>query len=134
MPDLYDFSKHEKAIKLWGRCTDHVLCSLPFEVDLLHAAGYPATFVGHPLVQSVAKQLQAVWFRDRLKHQPGLFQQGNAKSFLQQHPQLGASPQQGTAASSDQPPVQLCLLPGTHEKELTTNLPMFGECGRAFTL
>ena len=32
---------------------DHVLCIFPFEVDLLHAHGIDATYVGHPLAQVI---------------------------------------------------------------------------------
>ena len=33
---------------------DHVLCIFPFETELLHAHGIPATYVGHPLAQTIA--------------------------------------------------------------------------------
>jgi lipid-A-disaccharide synthase len=36
-----------------ARSTDHVLCLFPFEPELYHAKGIAATFVGHPLADTI---------------------------------------------------------------------------------
>jgi lipid A disaccharide synthetase len=48
------------------------MCSLPFEPALLHAAGVPASFVGHPLMQPL---LQSGSFSSRASHVAQLLQQ-----------------------------------------------------------
>jgi lipid-A-disaccharide synthase len=42
---------------------DHILCLLPFEPVLFEAAGIPATFVGHPVLESGADAGDAARFR-----------------------------------------------------------------------
>jgi lipid-A-disaccharide synthase len=42
----------ERVHKL-ERCCDHVLCIFPFEPELLHRHGVPATYVGHPLANVI---------------------------------------------------------------------------------
>lgn len=42
----------ERVHKL-KRCCDHVLCIFPFEPELLHKHGVPATYVGHPLANVI---------------------------------------------------------------------------------
>ena len=46
---------------------DHVLCIFPFETDLLHAHGIPATYVGHPLAQAIPMHVDALKARQELK-------------------------------------------------------------------
>jgi lipid-A-disaccharide synthase len=46
---------------------DHVLCIFPFETDLLHAHGIPATYVGHPLAQAIPMQVDTLKARQELK-------------------------------------------------------------------
>jgi len=46
---------------------DHVLCIFPFETDLLHAHGIPATYVGHPLAQAIPMYVDALKARQELK-------------------------------------------------------------------
>ncbi len=50
------------------RLTDHVLCLLPFEEKWFRTRNVPATFVGHPMFDSVARSSAAPRLRDgRLK-------------------------------------------------------------------
>jgi lipid-A-disaccharide synthase len=44
-----------RAKKMAASC-DHVLCLFPFEPQLLHAHGVPASFVGHPLADAIPLQ------------------------------------------------------------------------------
>jgi lipid-A-disaccharide synthase len=44
-----------RAKKMAASC-DHVLCLFPFEPELLHAHGVPASFVGHPLADAIPLQ------------------------------------------------------------------------------
>ena len=44
-----------RAKKMAASC-DHVLCLFPFEPELLHAKGVPASFVGHPLADAIPLQ------------------------------------------------------------------------------
>ena len=39
--------------KKMAASVDHVLCLFPFEPELLHAHGVPATYVGHPLADAI---------------------------------------------------------------------------------
>jgi lipid-A-disaccharide synthase len=49
---------------------DHVLCIFPFETDLLHAHGIPATYVGHPLAQAIPMHVDTLKARCELKLDP----------------------------------------------------------------
>jgi lipid-A-disaccharide synthase len=49
---------------------DHVLCIFPFEVDLLHAHGIDATYVGHPLAQVIPMHPDILKARHDLKLDP----------------------------------------------------------------
>jgi len=42
-----------KRINKIARSTDHMLCMFPFEPELYAAKGIPATFVGHPLADTI---------------------------------------------------------------------------------
>jgi lipid A disaccharide synthetase len=75
---------------------DHMLCSMPFETTLLHSAGVPATFVGHPLLQqllgSSSSSTQSFGGKARalsglLKHQQQQQQGGGRDSQQQQQQQ-----------------------------------------------
>jgi lipid-A-disaccharide synthase len=44
-----------RAKKMAESC-DHVLCLFPFEPELLHCHGVPATYVGHPLADAIPLQ------------------------------------------------------------------------------
>ena len=46
---------------------DHVLCIFPFETELLHAHGIPATYVGHPLAQAIPMHVDTLKARQELK-------------------------------------------------------------------
>lgn len=64
---------HLNAPKVWAyrpgrvhrvaRYYDHLLCLLPFEPAYFHKAGLPASFVGHPVVESGADRGDGVRFR-----------------------------------------------------------------------
>jgi lipid-A-disaccharide synthase len=49
---------------------DHVLCIFPFETDLLHAHGIPATYVGHPLAQAIPMHVDTLKARHDLRLDP----------------------------------------------------------------
>jgi len=49
---------------------DHVLCIFPFETDLLHSHGIPATYVGHPLAQAIPMRVDTLKARHDLKLDP----------------------------------------------------------------
>jgi len=52
---------------------DHVLCIFPFETELLHAHGIPATYVGHPLAQAIPMHVDTLKARQELQldlHRP----------------------------------------------------------------
>jgi len=52
------------------RSVDHVLCIFPFETDLLHAHGIPATYVGHPLAQAIPMHVDTLKARYELRLDP----------------------------------------------------------------
>lgn len=64
---------HLNAPKVWAyrpgrvhrvaRLYDHLLCLLPFEPPYFHRAGMPASFIGHPIVESGAGQGDGARFR-----------------------------------------------------------------------
>jgi lipid-A-disaccharide synthase len=49
---------------------DHVLCIFPFETELLHAHGIPATYVGHPLAQAIPMHVDTLKARQELQLDP----------------------------------------------------------------
>jgi lipid-A-disaccharide synthase len=55
----------DKVSKL-RRAADHVLCIFPFEPELLATQGVPATFVGHPLANMIALNVDRQAARDSL--------------------------------------------------------------------
>ncbi|KAF8066278.1 lpxB [Scenedesmus sp. PABB004] len=61
-PGLWDAQQTAAAAATWAKLADHVMCGLPFEPALLHAAGGPASFVGSPALQPL---LQAGSFGGR---------------------------------------------------------------------
>ncbi len=66
---------HLNAPKVWAyrpgrvhrvaRTFDHLLCLLPFEPPHFHRAGMPASFIGHPVVESPAGTGDGARFRRR---------------------------------------------------------------------
>jgi lipid-A-disaccharide synthase len=66
---------HLNAPKVWAyrpgrvhrvaRIFDHLLCLLPFEPPYFHRAGMPASFIGHPVVESGAGAGDGAGFRRR---------------------------------------------------------------------
>jgi lipid-A-disaccharide synthase len=66
---------HLNAPKVWAyrpgrvhrvaRIYDHLLCLLPFEPPHFHRAGMPASFIGHPVVESGAGAGDGARFRAR---------------------------------------------------------------------
>jgi lipid-A-disaccharide synthase len=66
---------HLNAPKVWAyrpgrvnrvaRCCDHLLCLLPFEPPYFHRVGMPASFIGHPVVESGADRGDGIRFRTR---------------------------------------------------------------------
>ena len=62
-PQVWAWREHRvrKYPGLW----DRLLCLLPFEVAFFASHGIPATFVGHPVLQSGADQGDAARFRSR---------------------------------------------------------------------
>ena len=48
------------------RSVDHVLCIFPFEPELLAQHGIEATYVGHPLAQSIPTQVDQAAAREKL--------------------------------------------------------------------
>ena len=66
---------HLNAPKVWAyrpgrvhrvaRTFDHLLCLLPFEPPYFHRVGMPASFIGHPVVESAAGAGDAARFRRR---------------------------------------------------------------------
>lgn len=66
---------HLNAPKVWAyrpgrvrrvaRYYDHLLCLLPFEPPYFHRVGMPASFIGHPVVESGADRGDGMRFRGR---------------------------------------------------------------------
>jgi len=52
------------------RSVDHVLCIFPFETQLLHSHGIPATYVGHPLAQAIPMHVDTLKARYELRLDP----------------------------------------------------------------
>jgi lipid-A-disaccharide synthase len=55
-------------VKKLARSADHVLCLFPFEPELLHQAGVAASYVGHPLADTIPLQVP----RESSRHALGL--------------------------------------------------------------
>lgn len=45
-PGLWDYNQVSSSAKTWSQLADHVMCGLPHEPAVMHAAGAPASFVG----------------------------------------------------------------------------------------
>src|SRR5690348_14965976 len=56
---------HRGRVKKFPGLWDRLLCLLPFEPDFFAAHGVPATFVGHPVLESGADAGDAARFRAR---------------------------------------------------------------------
>ena len=67
----------EKLLRL-RRAADHVLCLFPFEPELLREAGINATYIGHPLAQSIPLEPDRAAARAAL----GLPQEGRVLALL----------------------------------------------------
>jgi lipid-A-disaccharide synthase len=66
VPVLYYIAPQVWAWKRWraaqlARDADHVAVILPFEVDIFRGAGADVTFVGHPLVDALAREGPNAW-------------------------------------------------------------------------
>ena len=76
-------------IRAMARSADHVLALFPFEERLYRDAGIAATYVGHPLADSIEPGDWTHWGREQLKLQPGrkIFAMlpGSRQSELQYH-------------------------------------------------
>ena len=55
-----------KRVQKIAQSVDHVLCLFPFEPELLAQHGIEATFVGHPLAQVIADEVDATQARKAL--------------------------------------------------------------------
>lgn len=55
-----------KRIHIIKRCVDHMAVILPFEKEIYQKAGVPVDFVGHPLVEKIAKQNDPEFCRTQL--------------------------------------------------------------------
>jgi lipid-A-disaccharide synthase len=55
----------ERRVRNYQGLWDQLLCLLPFEPDFFARHGLPATFVGHPVLESGADQGDAAAFRSR---------------------------------------------------------------------
>ncbi len=55
-----------KRVRKIAQSVDHVLCLFPFEPELLAQHGIEATFVGHPLAQVIADEVDATQARKAL--------------------------------------------------------------------
>lgn len=53
-------------IRQIARAADLVLCLLPFEPEIYHAAGMKAVFVGHPMADAIAMETAPAAARERL--------------------------------------------------------------------
>jgi lipid-A-disaccharide synthase len=59
-----------KRMRWIQRSVDHVVVILPFEAELYRRAGVPCTFVGHPLLDSVAPGYDRTALRERYNLDP----------------------------------------------------------------
>jgi lipid A disaccharide synthetase len=95
VPGLWDGgtggSAAAAAAARWSKLTDHVLCSMPFEPAVLHAAGVPSTFVGHPLLHELGLSASTNSFGGKGRLLAGLLKQ---RQQQQQQQQSAVSPQQ----------------------------------------
>lgn len=130
----------QSRVKKIKASIDHVLALLPFEVDFLTAHGIPATFVGHPMVERLAK----------LQEQSGVKNQATARQRLNlPTTELGQIDKQNdwveqsttnafgsldhgpsTSVASEtlaQTQKVLCVLPGSRMSELEMLLETFVE-------
>ncbi len=68
-PQVWAWREHR--VRNFPGLWDRLLCLLPFEVAFFARHGVPATFVGHPVLQSGADQGNATRFRTRHAIAPG---------------------------------------------------------------
>ncbi|ERM96959.1 hypothetical protein AMTRI_Chr10g4100 [Amborella trichopoda] len=108
-PSFWAWKGGEERMNGLAKLVDHVLCILPFEVDICRAHGLAATFVGHPVVE------------DALSAQLGTSSQvdelvvlGKADNFRNEH---------GISSET----TIISLLPGSRLQEVTRMLPIFAD-------
>lgn len=56
-----------ERIHLLKQACDHVLCIFPFEPEILHRAGIPATYIGHPFAQLIPQRVDTAQYRALLQ-------------------------------------------------------------------
>ncbi|KAF3781928.1 putative lipid-A-disaccharide synthase [Nymphaea thermarum] len=108
-PSFWAWKGGESRLKALSGYVDHLLCILPFEVDVLRAHGLDATFVGHPILED------ALNFHpdNEADAQPIQVKvPGNGAYFRQKH---GISP--GATI--------VTVIPGSREQEVTRMLPIY---------
>ncbi|KAL4185056.1 hypothetical protein AMTRI_Chr10g4110 [Amborella trichopoda] len=108
-PSFWAWKGGEERMNGLAKLVDHVLCILPFEVDICRAHGLAATFVGHPVVE------------DALSAQLGTSSQvdelvvlGKADNFRNEH---------GISSET----TIISLFPGSRLQEVTRMLPIFAD-------
>jgi lipid-A-disaccharide synthase len=62
---------HPERARAMARWVDHLAVVFPFEEPLFRAAGVRTTFVGHPLMDELAPEVDEARFRDELGLAPG---------------------------------------------------------------
>ena len=116
-PSWWAYNGGEARLKgLKSAGVDLVLCLLPFEPPALRAAGVPAEFVGHPVVEDLIDEEEA------------------KVATVAADAVAAAAAADGRAGQkrrgSGAPPPVLALLPGSREQELRRHLPLMREACR----
>ncbi|KAK4369395.1 hypothetical protein RND71_013187 [Anisodus tanguticus] len=105
-PSFWAWRGGEARLKGLLHFVDHVLCILPFEVEVCISNGLAATFVGHPTLEDISE------FQGKDATERRYRIQGNAEAFLSDYGVSSGSP-------------VISLLPGSRLQEVTRMLPLF---------
>src|SRR5690606_14008333 len=116
---IYSLSLHD-ALPILARSVRKVCSVFPFEAQVYREAGADVAYVGHPLVDVVARGLRDEAALAEARERLGLPQPVD-------RPDLGSREE---SASPAQPVV--ALLPGSREQEIRTLLPVMLEAAHRF--
>lgn len=107
-PSFWAWKGGEERLKGVSYFVDHMLCILPFEVEVCKSNGMDATFVGHPTLEDVLD------FEGANTSGSGVKIRGNGEKFKDDH---------GISSGS----TVITVLPGSRLQEVNRMLPLFAD-------
>ena len=128
-PSAWAWRGGERRLPALRAAVDLLLCILPFEPPLLHAAGVPAAFIGHPVLDDCDWDATAGW---HLRRDRDAAASARVAAVRAAESRGGDSGRAAAAAVAAGAPL-LCVLPGSRAQELNAHLALFGAALRVLS-